>query len=373
VTDASPALDKRRSIIHQALNFHERNNLIEDLEEEADQLLKTIDHKLKETSGDSISINDELTLFSINTFTKLLFNKRYNSTTDKTVSNIQELMQLLLKGLTLSNLLAGFPALRKLPLGRMMFLDLYVKRMFSFLRKEVDNHKNEDSEDAQKRSDLTDILLKEQDHLTRDNIEVILSDMLSAGIDTSLNGLKLVVHNLAKYEDAARLCREEVDRIFGDEEIILERVNQCHYIRAFMNESLRLNTLVPLGVPHKTMIDVEVEGYIIPRDTTVFFNIYSFHNDENLFPKPQMFYPERFLDAQGQFKNVDGFMGFSLGRRSCIGQSYATKTFIYMITKMLKTYEIGAPKGGCFLENIFTYETTLTIGSFNVRMNKRTK
>ena len=41
------------------------------------------------------------------------------------------------------------------------------------------------------------------------------------------------------------------------------------YTNAFIQELYRFRTLTPLGVPHKTNTDTELDGYVIPKGSQV--------------------------------------------------------------------------------------------------------
>jgi cytochrome P450 len=54
-------------------------------------------------------------------------------------------------------------------------------------------------------------------------------------------------------------------------------------------------------------------GYTIPRNTVVIANLDSVLSDENIFPDPFKFNPDRFLDSDGKLKGLDKVVAFSLG------------------------------------------------------------
>jgi cytochrome P450 family 2 subfamily J len=64
-------------------------------------------------------------------------------------------------------------------------------------------------------------------------------------------------------------------------------------------EIFRFSSLIPLGLPHSTMEDTTLQGYFIPKNTTILANLYAHHRNPKLFPEPESFKPERFLTADG--------------------------------------------------------------------------
>ena len=78
--------------------------------------------------------------------------------------------------------------------------------------------------------------------------------------------------------------------------------------------------LVPVGAMRESLEDVELEGFTIPKGTMVAPNLYEMHHNEDDWPQPHSFKPERWLtsDPQNPDKLVaiptpDSFMPFGLG------------------------------------------------------------
>ena len=51
----------------------------------------------------------------------------------------------------------------------------------------------------------------------------------------------------------------------------MTKKGDMHYTNAFVQELYRYRTLAPLGVPHKSNADTEIDGYVIPKGIQVNF------------------------------------------------------------------------------------------------------
>ena len=61
---------------------------------------------------------------------------------------------------------------------------------------------------------------------------------------------------------------------------------------------------VSFGIPHYALDEVELQGYTIPKGSIVLSSIYSVVRDPDHFSDPEIFNPERFIDA-GTFQSED--------------------------------------------------------------------
>ena len=80
---------------------------------------------------------------------------------------------------------------------------------------------------------------------------------------------------LSLYPKVQKKAQAELDAVvgpnrlpdFGDRDSLV-------YINAIVKEALRWFTIVPLGMPHRTLEDDEFRGYFIPAGTTVYGNVW---------------------------------------------------------------------------------------------------
>jgi cytochrome P450 family 6 len=58
----------------------------------------------------------------------------------------------------------------------------------------------------------------------------------------------------------------------------------------------------------------------IPKNQRVWIPAYAIHRDPNIYPKPDVFDPERFTDEAVQSRHPMSYLPFGDGPRNCIGK-----------------------------------------------------
>ncbi|HEX8856868.1 MAG TPA: cytochrome P450 [Thermoleophilaceae bacterium] len=98
-----------------------------------------------------------------------------------------------------------------------------------------------------------------------------------------------------------------------------ERVRDERYADAVVKETLRLRPPIPIVGRH-VVEPFEVDGYEIPRGEFLAPCVYLTHRRPDLYPEPDEFRPERFLDRS---PDTYGWIPFGGGIRRCLGASFA--------------------------------------------------
>ena len=108
----------------------------------------------------------------------------------------------------------------------------------------------------------------------RQELLFVVRDLVLAGSETSSTTLRWALVLAANHPDIQRRMQEELDSVVGGrpEEARLASLDdrpRLPLVEAFILELMRFKTIVPISVPHETLRDTEVGGYLIPAKTLV--------------------------------------------------------------------------------------------------------
>lgn len=172
-----------------------------------------------------------------------------------------------------------------------------------------------------------------------------------AGSDLYVDALNWMMIHLCANQDIQRKLQAELDRVLPEKrEPTMADKDDLNYTRAVVFETLRMASPAALGVPHLTASDVTVEGYNIPKGTTIMFDIWGVHHNQKYWEDPFKFKPERFLDENGivldhQHIRKLPLLPFSRGKRPCLGRFIAPDLFMLFAAKTFRNFSMTFPAG----------------------------
>ncbi|PHT58505.1 hypothetical protein CQW23_00868 [Capsicum baccatum] len=197
--------------------------------------------------------------------------------------------------------------------------------------------------------DLVDVLLRVQNdgnyELTRNNIKAVILDVFAAGTDTSASTVDWTMAEMLKNPSALEKAQEEVRRVFsekgyGDESIF----DQLKYLRAVIEETLRLHPPAPFLLPRLSRENCKIDGYEIPEKTQVLVNVWTIGRDSRYWEDAECFKPERFLDSSIDFNgNNFEYIPFGAGRRMCPGMSFGLANVEHPLALFLYHFDWKLP------------------------------
>lgn len=158
-----------------------------------------------------------------------------------------------------------------------------------------------------------------------------------------------VMYMLLSNPDAMDKLRQEVDTVLSPTEVVApyDKVRHLPYLRACLDESLRMYPPSSFGLPRRTPAEgAPIMGEYIPGDTSVSISAYVAHRDEKIFPDPESYRPERWLGDAGAKELQAAFISFSAGARGCIGRNISYLEQTVLLASVVHRYEFALPHPG---------------------------
>ncbi|XP_059488467.1 methyl farnesoate epoxidase-like [Neocloeon triangulifer] len=173
---------------------------------------------------------------------------------------------------------------------------------------------------------------------------VVCMDLFLGGTDTTSNALGFALLYLACFPRIQEKLRQEMHSISPGMEPALKDAQKFNYYHAFVQETLRHSSMVPMTPPHTTDNDITLSsGYNLPKGTSLLINLYSLQMDKSHWIDPENFRPERFLDETGKYLKDPFAMPFGHGPRLCLGEPLARDTMFIFLTTILFKFKFSLP------------------------------
>lgn len=110
---------------------------------------------------------------------------------------------------------------------------------------------------------------------------------------------------------------------------------------------MRWRPVTPLAFPHALAEDDWVDGYFLPKGTTVIINAWGMQHDPSRYKNPEAFDPDHFAGctklapelANGAYENRDHY-GYGAGRRLCPGIHLAERNLFLAMAKLLWAFHM---------------------------------
>ncbi|KAI5965400.1 uncharacterized protein KGF55_001621 [Candida pseudojiufengensis] len=177
-----------------------------------------------------------------------------------------------------------------------------------------------------------------------------LLNIMVAGRDTTAGLLSFCVFELARNPEVWAKLRKEIIDNFGEGEdsnvdaITFENLKKCKYLKAVLDETLRLYPSVPVNFRTATRDTTLPRGggkdgtkpIYIPKGSTVAYTVYKTHRMEEYYGKDsRVFRPERWENMP---RLGWAYVPFNGGPRICLGQQFALTEASYVIARLAQMF-----------------------------------
>ncbi|XP_034110747.1 cytochrome P450 6a2-like [Drosophila albomicans] len=209
-----------------------------------------------------------------------------------------------------------------------------------------------------KRNDFMEMLIemKQKGSYTLENGDVVKGLQIGelaaqvfvfylAGFETSSSTMSYCLYELSQHTDIQDKVREDINKVLQqhDGKVTYESIKAMRYLDQVISETLRLYTIVPF-LERKALKDYVVPGhpkYVIPKGTQVIIPAAAYHRDEDFYPDPNTFDPERFSAEQVANRDSVEWLPFGDGPRNCVGMRFGQMQTRIGLAQLIKNFKFS--------------------------------
>ncbi len=193
--------------------------------------------------------------------------------------------------------------------------------------------------DNSARTDILSLLIGSQDAdgqgMDDQELRDELMTLLFAGHETTATALSWAIYWSSYLPEVREKLLAEIATLGTDRDLVA--INKLPYLGAFCTEVLRIHPVALLTFPRVAREAVSLQGYDIAVGQVVMGCIYLTHHRPDLYPEPDLFKPERFLE--NQFTPYE-YVPFGGGSRRCIGLALAQMELKLVLVEILTNCQV---------------------------------
>ncbi|XP_065649367.1 cytochrome P450 2U1-like [Hydra vulgaris] len=340
-----------RKASHSSLKIygegHERFEKI--LTKESEELHK----RLLKKSKNSVELKTEFGAAIINVICFIVFGERYQYL-DPEFKEVLTTINDIVDGLSNTTAVGFLPWLRFLPFSPIKKLRTSLSKYILFLNDQLKKHKKTFDENNIRH--FTDSIInfsnkkavKQKYKNVDEHLVPVIRDLFITGSETVLTSLLWLILYMMHYPEYQQEIFIEITTIIDENRYpCLNDRDSLHLVKASLKECLRLSSIVPLGLPHKTTRKTVLMGHSIPENATVMINHWQIHNDTNYWENPNKFNPYRWIGKDMKFdpSKAASFLPFSAGTRVCLGKTVAENELFFFFSRLIRDFKFECTPG----------------------------
>lgn len=179
--------------------------------------------------------------------------------------------------------------------------------------------------------------------LSDEDIREEVDTFMFEGHDTTAMALSWTLFLLGHHKEVQEKLQEEIDELWDqlvdeEESLSLDGLKRLKYLDCVIKEALRLCPSVPF-IGRQTKKELELGGHHIPAGCVIFVLIYQLHRNADIYPKPELFKPDRFMPENTLGRHPFAYVPFSAGPRNCIGQKFAMAEMKTILVHLIRNFQ----------------------------------
>lgn len=156
---------------------------------------------------------------------------------------------------------------------------------------------------------------KQNDYFTKKQLVTTVSDLFSAGTETTATTIRFLILFLARHPDIQEKLYQEIKEQVGVSALPNNAdKTKLPFAEAVIMETQRLANVLPVGVLRRSLAPTRFMGYDIPEGTLVVPLLTNVLLNPDVYEDPLQFNPNRFIDANGKLIRDPKLIPFQLGK-----------------------------------------------------------
>jgi cytochrome P450 len=166
--------------------------------------------------------------------------------------------------------------------------------------------------------------------------------LIAAGSDAVRFAVAATMFYLLQNADAKEKVTAEVRALeVGQERLNESKVSSLKYLRACIDEAMRLSPPKAGSIPRETGEGgIVIDGVFLPEGMSVGTSTYALHRDPEIYKQPYEYRPERWLERPHDPRLYAAFTPFMKGPRACPGKAVAYVAMQTALFHILREYDV---------------------------------
>ena len=301
--------------------------------------------------GETLAFDRELRSITLTVLTRTLLSSEIGA---EAIDEIEQLLRVLLSELVTQGISANVPGLAWVPTRSNRRFSAANRRLRTLLTDVIDGYRSRgvgvgEAEAEEDHGDLISILMRARDDdtgagMTNEQLRDEATTLVIAGSETTGNTLAWACYLLAQHPQLQARLQAEADLVLAGADADYETVSRLPYTRAVITETLRLYSPVWI-LPRRALVDVELDGYLLPAGGRMFFSPYALNRDTRLHRDPDRFDPDRWGAGYSRSDLRATFFPFGQGIRNCIGEGFAWTESILLLSAIAARWQLRLADG----------------------------
>ncbi|MGB3758533.1 MAG: cytochrome P450 [Rivularia sp. (in: cyanobacteria)] len=211
------------------------------------------------------------------------------------------------------------------------------RQVYDLLQAEIEEKRTKKDRTG---NDVLSLMMAVQDEngqaMSDDELKDELLTMLFAGHETTATTLSWAFYQIYQNPNIIEKLQTELENLAENPNLL--EIAKLPYLSAICQETLRMYPVLPVLFPRIALAPIKIAGIEFDAETTFMPSVYLVHYREDLYPEPEKFKPERFLERQ---YSASEYFPFGGGSRRCLGYALAQLEMKLVLATVISKYQLA--------------------------------